>query len=120
MHRNGTHEEALDNPVLQVLRDLRVEVDDVITGFESRLRRIQRDGERAFDGANHDEDSSEAKPTEDPSVSILPIADEESISQVTIGKSPEQVVEALREAPLEGWAASKQNNPEEVHTHDEL
>lgn len=120
MHRNGTHEEALDNPIFRVLKELRVEVDDIITGFESRLRRIQRDGERAFDGADHDEDSPESKPVEDPSVSILPIANEESIPQVTIGKSQEQVVEALKEAPLEDWATSKQKKPDEVHTHEEL
>jgi len=119
MHRNGTHEEALDNPVIRVLRELRTEVDDIITGFESRLRRIQRDGERAFDEANHNEDSSKAKPADDPIMSILPIADGESIPQITVGKSPEQVVEALKEAKLEDWAASKQE-PDEVHAREEL
>ena len=119
MQRNGTHEEALDNPVIQALRDLRTEVDDIITGFESRLRRIQRDGERAFDEANYNEDSSKAKPAEDPIMSILPVADGESVPQITIGKSPEQVVGALKEAPLEDWAASKQE-PDEVHTREEL
>lgn len=120
MHRNGTHEEALVNPIIQKLKELRVEVDDIITGFESRLRRVQRDGERAFAGTNHDEDSFESKSTEDPSVSILPIANEKSIPQVTIGKSSEQVVEALKEAPLEDWASSKQKKPDEVHIHEEL
>lgn len=120
MQRNGTHEEALGNPVLQALRELRVEVEDIITGFESRLRRIQRDGERAFGGADLDENSSDAKSAEDPSVSILPIVNEESIPQIPIGKSSEQVMEALKEAPLEDWAASKQKQPDEVHTHEEL
>jgi len=119
MHRNGTHEEALDNPIIQALRELRAEVNDIITGFESRLRRIQRDGERAFGEASHNEDPSDAKPAEDPTVSIQPVADGESIPQVTIGKSPEQVVEGLKAAPLEDWAASKQK-PEEVHTRQEL
>ena len=120
MQRNGTHEEALENPILQALKELRVEVDDVVTGFESRLRRIQRDGERAFDGANHDEGSSDGGSAEDPSVSILPIVDEESIPQVTIGKGPEQVVEALKEVPLEDWAASKRTKPDEIRAHEEL
>lgn len=119
MHRNGTHEEALDNPVIRALRELRVEVDDIITGFESRLRRIQRDGERAFEEANHKEDSSEAKPAEDPSVSILPVADGESVPQVTIGKSPEQVAEALKEASLEDRTAPKRKS-DEAHAHEEL
>lgn len=119
MHRNGTHEEAIFNPVIKALKELRTEVDDIITGFESRLRRIQRDGERAFDEANHHEDSSKEKPAEDPTVSILPVADGESIPQITIGKSPEQVVGALKEASLEDWAAPEQE-PDEVHTREEL
>lgn len=117
MYRNGTHEEAPENPITRTLKELRVEVNDIIAGFESRLKRIQRDGERAL--ANHEEGSSESKPTQDPSVSILPIANEESIPQVTIGKSSEQVAEALKEAPLEDWAASKKK-PDEVLAHDEL
>ena len=121
MQRNGTHEEALENPILQVLRELRVEVDDIITGFESRLRRIQRDGERTFGGANQDdENSSDAKSAEDPSVSILPVVNEESVPQVIIGKSSEQVMEALKEAPLEDLVASEQKESDEAHTHEEL
>ena len=119
MIRNGTHVEALDNPVFRALKELRVEVDDVITGFKSRLRRIQRDGERAFEAANHDEES-ESKSSEDSTVSILPIAEEESVPPVIIGKNPEQVAEAVKQFPLEDWAASKQKNPDEVHAHEEL
>ena len=116
MHRNGTHEDALANPVVQALRELRTEVDDIITGFESRLRRIQRDGERALDS-----DSPQGKSAEDPSVSIQPVVDEEeSIPQITIGKGPEQVAEALKEASLEDWAASKQKKPDDAHIHAEL
>lgn len=116
MIRNGTHVEALDNPVFRALKELRVEVDDIMTGFKSRLRRIQRDGERAFDATNRDE----TRPTEDSSVSILPIADEGSIPQVTLGKSREQVLEALKEAPLEDWATSKRKKADGARTHEEL
>ena len=119
MIRNGTHVEALDNPVFRALKELRVEVDDIVTGFKSRLRRIQRDGERAFEISNHDEES-ESKSSEDSTVTILPIAEEESIQPVTIGKSPEQVAEAVKQVPLEEWAASKQKNYDGVHTHEEL
>ena len=120
MVRNGTHADAMDNPVFRALKELRVEVEDIITGFKSRLRRIQRDGERAFEAAKFDE-AFEAKFPEDSPVSILPIPEAEgSIPQVTIGKSPEQVVEALKEVPLEDWAASKQKNPDGAHTREEL
>lgn len=107
MIRNGTHVEALDNPVFRALKELRVEVDDIVTGFKSRLRRIQRDGERVFGSSNRDEDPSDSDPAGDP-------------SQVTIGKSPEQVEEALKEAPLEDWAASRQKKDEGARTHEEL
>ena len=121
MIRNGTHPEAVDNPVFRALKELRVEVDDIITGFKSRLRRVQRDGERAFNFVNHDEDPSESGPAGDSPVSILPIADEESIPQVIIGKSPKQVVEALKEAPpLEDWATPKQKKADETQAHEEL
>lgn len=120
MIRNGTHTEALDNPVFRALKELRVEVDDIITGFKSRLRRIQRDGERMFQPADLDEDPSESRPGEDSPMSILPVTDEESIPQVTIGKSPEQVVEALKEVPVEDWAASKQKKVDQARTHEEL
>ena len=120
MVRNGTHPESLDNPLFRALKELRVEVEDVITGFKSRLRRIQRDGERVFDVTDHDEDRSESKPAEESPVSILPVTDEESIQKVIVGKSPEQVAEGLMEAPLEDWAASKQKRTDEVHAHEEL
>ena len=120
MVRNGTHPQSMDNPVFRSLKELRVEVEDIITGFKSRLRRIQRDGERALNVVDHDDDHSESKSTEDSPVSILPVADGEPIPQVTVGKSPEQVSEALKEAPLEDWATSKQKKPDEVHTSDEL
>lgn len=120
MVRNGTHAEALDNPVFRALKELRVEADDIVTGFKSRLRRIQRDGERAFAVPSEDEDPSESGPVRELPVSILPIADEESIPQVTIGKSREQVVEAVKEAPLEDWAASKQKKADEARNHEEL
>jgi hypothetical protein len=118
MIRNGTHPEPLPNPVFQSLKDLRVDVDDIVAGFKSRLRKVQRDGERAF-GADDDEDPSESKSAEDSPVSILPI-DDANAPPVTIGKSSEQVVEALKEAPLEDWAASKQQKPDEANTHEEL
>lgn len=83
-----------------------------MTGFQSRLSRIQREGERTLSESNQGEDSPKSKPAEEPIASILPIASEESIPQVTIGKSPEQVAEALKEAPLEDWAASKKPHEE--------
>ena len=119
MHRNGTHGEALGDPIIHALKELCTEVDNVITGFESLLRRIQRNGERAFDAANNSEGSSETKPGEEPAVPIQPVANEEPIPHIITGKSSERVVEALKEVPLEGWAASKQKS-DEVYAHEEL
>ena len=118
--QNGTHPDSAPNPILRALRELRVEVDGIMTGFQSRLSEIQGEGERTLGESNRGKDSPESKPTEEPIASILPIATEESIPQVVIGKSPEQVAEALKEAPLEDWAASKQGKPDKVRTHEEL
>ena len=50
--QNGTHTEiVVPNPLHSILADLESEVQDVVIGFETRLRRIKREGERAFN--NH-------------------------------------------------------------------
>ena len=76
-------------------------------------------GGGVLDEANNSEGSSETKSGEEPTASIQPVANEEPIPHIITGKSSEQVVEALKEVPLEGWAASKQKS-DEVYAHEEL
>ena len=50
--QNGTHPSPPINPVATALNDLQSELEDIVVGFETRLRRIKRAGERAF--TSHD------------------------------------------------------------------
>ena len=105
--QNGTHPKVtVTNPMGPIFEDLESEVQDVVIGFETRLRRIKRDGERAFNSHGNgnaqreEEKGSNLEP--EPEASILPVPgegarDEEPsfIPPVIIGRSQEEVLEAL-------------------------
>jgi hypothetical protein len=98
--QEGTHATPLGNPVLDTMKDLQSEVQDVVVGFENRLRRLRRDGMRSFSTAEKDEPASvEDGPI--PEVSILPIPGDEpepgvrEVPPVVIGRGKEEVLEAL-------------------------
>ncbi|OAX41027.1 hypothetical protein K503DRAFT_768024 [Rhizopogon vinicolor AM-OR11-026] len=103
--QNGTHAlSPVDNPIIPIFEDLESEVQDVVIGFETRLRRIKRDGERAFNSIQKDEEkgttAADLEPGVEPEVSILPIPEEGASAQdrvppVVIGRSKEEVLEAL-------------------------
>ena len=110
--------------MLPALEDLQNEVQDVIVGFETRLRRIKRNGERAFGAALDDNDAPS-----DETVSILPIEDDAhrdaskgdspAVPPVVIGRSKDEILSALdRAADLEAQATSaseeKNVDPEQV------
>ncbi|KAG2142821.1 uncharacterized protein EDB93DRAFT_1156509 [Suillus bovinus] len=108
--QNGTHENLImDNPIIPIFKDLESEVQDVVIGFETRLRRIKRDGERAFNSVQKDEEKIATGAERDvgPGVSILPIPEEGAgerayVPPVIIGRSKEEVLEALGKVePLE-------------------
>jgi hypothetical protein len=99
--QNGSHPSPPINPVIPAMRELQSELEDIAVGFDSRLRRIKRSGERAFTGAPVDEDEvpSEAE------FSILPVPEETAVNKpegeippVILGRSKEQVLEALKMA----------------------
>ncbi|KAI1793491.1 hypothetical protein LXA43DRAFT_217959 [Ganoderma leucocontextum] len=93
--QDGTHPSPPINPVTVVIKELQDEVDDVIAGFNARLRKIKRSGARVF-GSPVPADEEEQ---EDESVSILPIEDSEqtetpgeaSIRNVAIGRGKGEV-----------------------------
>lgn len=109
--QNATHPSVVvTNPMTPIFQDLAFEVQDVVIGFETRLRRIKRDGERAFNNhgngaAQKEEDkgsSVEPEAEPEPEVSILPVPREGGrekeaafIPPVVIGRSQEEVLEAL-------------------------
>lgn len=127
--QNGTHpSDTAPNPVLPVIEDIESEIRDIAIAFETRLRRIKRDGERAFNNGNgngtasHEEDKVSAT---EPEVSILPIPDATerpntvAVPPVIIGRSQEEVLEALKKVqPHDGQetlsTAKGAVDPEEV------
>ncbi|KAH7910299.1 hypothetical protein BJ138DRAFT_1009137 [Hygrophoropsis aurantiaca] len=122
--QNGTHPSGSTNPLIPIIEDLELEVQDVVIGFETRLRRIKRDGERAFNSPQKEEDKASATDPE-PGVSILPVPNtdirEETgsyVPPVVIGRSKEEVLEALGKVELqdntESHPAESQLEPEEV------
>ncbi|KAK7687783.1 hypothetical protein QCA50_009002 [Cerrena zonata] len=103
--QNGTDVSVPANPVLAALEELQSEVHDTVLGFQTRLRRINRHGERSF-SAKDGEDPIDDEIALDDSVNIQPIEDDAhkapanaetpvEIPPVIIGKSKEQVVEAF-------------------------
>ena len=111
------------NPLLKELKALQTEVEDVVLGFETRLRRIRRNNARAFgEGVKQDETD-----TDDAPVSILPIEDKGKaqtpadidVPPVVIGRSKDEVqaalaraVEADGDAMLSVQATDKPADPE--------
>ncbi|KIP02740.1 hypothetical protein PHLGIDRAFT_32086 [Phlebiopsis gigantea 11061_1 CR5-6] len=125
--QNGSHPSPPVNPVLVALEDLQNEVQDVVVGFETRLRRIKRNGQRAFGGSVDELDSPEEP--EDETVSILPIEDDThkrmqdgespAAPPVVIGRNPDEILSALdraaeREAHATSTRESKSQDAEET------
>lgn len=125
--QNGSHPSPPINPVQAAIQELEYEVQDVVVGFETRLRRIKRNGERAFGGVAGDIDIEEQP--EDETVSILPIEDDAhkplvegespAIPPVVIGRKPEEIISALSRAAEQGAQVTSVSedgfqDPEEV------
>lgn len=84
-------------------------MDDVVKGFETRLRRIKRTGDRAFRaGQTEEADEDEDAPSE-PEVSILPVPDVSDVPGATkdgpppivIGRGKQEVLDALGKVEAE-------------------
>ncbi|OCH96334.1 hypothetical protein OBBRIDRAFT_234001 [Obba rivulosa] len=124
--QNGSHPSPPINPVITAMSELQSEVEDVVLGFQTRLRRIRRNGERAFNGQEVEPDF--ANSVDDDTVSILPIEDEDDqtpadvhIPPVVIGRSKEEVVDALnRVAEREGDATSTPGDRDSVNSEEAL
>jgi hypothetical protein len=114
--QNGTDSTAPEPIVVQALNDLNDELQDVITGFELRLRKLKRGGDRAFtssgnSGNTREESTTTIAPSE-PEASILPVPDAEQDGEqtkedesaavppidVVVGKSQDQVLQAFENA----------------------
>ncbi len=80
--QNGSHPSPPIDPVPSAMHDLQLELQDVIAGFETRFRRLRRNGSRAFDSLSGDAMDEETEQVSEshqsPEFSILPIPEDES------------------------------------------
>ncbi|KAL5531376.1 hypothetical protein ACEPAG_4253 [Sanghuangporus baumii] len=99
---NGSHSDPYPNPVYDAFEDLRSEVQDITLGFETRIRRIKREGERAFTEERPEPEQSASEPE----VSILPVTDGgkkedkafQEVADAILGRSEEEVAAAMGRA----------------------
>ncbi|KAH9074872.1 hypothetical protein EDB83DRAFT_2515717 [Lactarius deliciosus] len=109
--QNGSHPSPPIDPVPGAIHEFQLEVEDVITGFETRFRHIQRNGlkalESSLEGVDGDEDTDkDTELPQSPEVSVLPIPgnDPNSASPISesdfpvVGRGKVEVEEALRRA----------------------
>jgi hypothetical protein len=122
--QNGSHPSPPIDPIPSVMHDLQLELQDVIAGFETRFRRIKRNGFRTFDslsGDTMDEEENEhvSESHQPPEVSILPIPEDESNPILgsefpVVGRGKAEVEEAFAraEAVMEGEHPQDSTNDE--------
>lgn len=125
--QNGSHPSPPIDAVPGAIHEFQLEVEDIIIGFEARLRHIQRNGLRVLESSlgdvDNDEDAEQdTELPQSPEVSILPIAGDDPNSAFPIserdfpvvGRGKLEVEEALKRA--ESVLAGKH---EEDATEDE-
>ena len=125
--QNGSHPSPPIDPVPGAIHEFQLEIENIITGFETRFNRIQRSGLSALENSLGDDDGDEdaEQDTElphSPEISILPIPrdDPNTNSPIlegdfpVVGRGKMEVEEALERA--EGVLAGKH---EEVAIEDE-
>lgn len=108
------------------MHELQLELQDVIAGFETRFRRIKRNGLRTFDSLSGDtmEEESEQVFESDhpPEVSILPIPEDESNPATPILESEFPVVGRGKAEVEEAFARAEavmDGEPQQDSTDDE-
>ena len=111
MIQNGSHLSPPIDPIPSAMHDLQLELQDVIAGFETRFRRIKRNGFKTFDASpgdtmDEEEIEQDSESHRSPDVTILPIPEDESNSGTPIlgsefpivGRGKAEVEEALARA----------------------
>jgi hypothetical protein len=95
--QNGSHPSPPIDPVPSAMHDLQLELQDVIAGFETRFRRLRRNGSRAFnslsgDAMDEEETEQVSESHQSPEFSILPIPEDDSSPATPISGSELPVV----------------------------
>jgi hypothetical protein len=100
--QKGSHSSPPINPVEDVLEELETEIEDIVSGFETRLQKLKHDGESAF--SEHVDDTDTAGSTSEPEFSILPVPKDEVDSEgatgdiQVVGRSKEEILDAFSRA----------------------
>ena len=124
--QNGSHPSPPIDPIPSAMNDLQLELQDVIASFETRFRRIKRNGFKAFDSFPEDtideeetEQGSESHPS--PEVSILPIPGDASNPTTPILKSEFPVVGRGKEEVEEALVRAEEafvDRPDREHSQE--
>lgn len=116
--QNGTHHSPPIDPIPSVLAEFASEINGIAEDFEIRLRRLKHDGRFAF--GERVDDGDDTMLTSPPEFSILPVPDEvekhgaiKDIPPVFIGRSKEEVVDALGRADEEETETLSPHSAEE-------
>lgn len=122
--QNGTHPSPPINPVIPALEDIQSEVQDIVVGFETRIRGIKRKGERAFEPTHGgepetDDVTGDGNGAREKHEEVRDSAPPVDIPHIVIGRNKEEVMEALnRVAEQHAHATSdvhsSASNPEQV------
>ncbi|KAI0048746.1 hypothetical protein FA95DRAFT_1007635 [Auriscalpium vulgare] len=130
--QDGSHPSPPINPVATILGEVQSDVEDIIGGFQNRLRRISRSGDKAFGSGpvdvDEEEDDEPVDATPESEASILPISGDEphpdAVKPVSsepppvIGRGHAEVEEAFARAeaqvPRESAEAVARSVGEEV------
>ncbi len=120
--QDGTHPSPPINPVGPAIKELQDDVEDVIHGFNARLRTIKRSGARVFgtpeEEAEDEDGSASILPIEEPKQTESP-ADVGVLEGIVIGRGKEEVEAALnRVAELDAQKTSSPDEPEKVKDAD--
>lgn len=116
--QDGSHETSPTNPLFPIMQELQDEVEDVIRGFNARLRQVKRNGARNFgtsDAVVDEEDGTASiLPIEEPAQTDSPVdGGAAHVPPVVIGRGKEEVQAAFdRVADLEGQKTSSRNEAE--------
>ncbi|KZS94617.1 hypothetical protein SISNIDRAFT_440167 [Sistotremastrum niveocremeum HHB9708] len=112
--QDGTHPNAPENPISQILSNLQTELQEIADGFEAQLTKIQREGySRITEPIPEETASEEPIPSEtdvsEPQFSILPIEVPESVLEIeplaVLSRGKEEVEEAFQRADPDAFDA---------------
>ncbi|KAI0794103.1 hypothetical protein C8Q74DRAFT_1215512 [Fomes fomentarius] len=123
----GSHETSPTNPIVPTMQELQDEVEDVIRGFNARLRQVKRNGARSFgtsDAVVDEEDGAASiLPIEEPAQTDSPLDEEVQAALDRVATPDEaeksQNADAVAQS-LKDAVASEETSATSTPLHEEL